>query len=779
MSELSIYLRFATVAILAVLLPLAVVLLAIEWVELPAVLADARHYGIRTLLGFGVSAGCILVWMLLRLRQLLRSLKESLPVGEQARRLRRLWIDGALSIAFYAFAGPVSLTWDVGMFSAQTPPEVWIILSLLPPILFVYMSVPLFLYTQNLLGREIGAQLSGYAGVPVWLHSFLVGVGITFLSTTSFVLYEFAILGSIHLAMAFVSVVLLIFAAVVSLLAYRGQQQAIAPLSHFLNPAAAGAHGPTLAELQPRSLDVIGRAIGRLRELFEENERLAREERVQAHRNRLFAATATDYFFSLDKDLRFDFVSDRLEAISGYPVASFIGVSGFSLDVGADPEREEELHARLRAHAPFRKYQFSIQDAAGRTRYLEVSGTPNFDDTGVFQGYLGAGSDVTEVVEAEISLRDRDKVLAQAQKMEAVGQLTGGIAHDFNNLLTAVIGNLELLQLRVGGDLEAQRHAGAALRAAIRGAALTQRLLAFSRRQALAPEAVDVRALIEGMMELMVRTLGAQIEIRISGEEKLWAAHVDPHQLESALLNLAINARDAMPRGGALEFRLTNVVGGRSSGEDCVVIEVCDEGVGIDADALPHVFEPFFTTKKQGEGSGLGLSVVYGFVQQSGGEVSIFSRSNEGTRVELRLPRSGESSSSRTGVGATNDERTTGAHIMVIEDDPAVRMVMIDALSSGGHRVTVVDTADAAVGHEAVDDLDLVISDIILPGQRTGLDAAAELIERKPGLKVLLMTGYADEVLRRQGRDIGEIPLLHKPFTLAELHSRVAGLLRG
>lgn len=779
MSEFSIYLRFATVAMLAILLPLVVVLSAIEWVELPAVIANARHYGVQTLLVFGVSACCILLWMLLRIRHLLLSLKASMPVSEQSRRLRRLWIDGALSIALYTLAGPINLTWDVGLFSAQTPGEVWIILGLLPPIMFVYMSVPLFLYTQNLLGREIGDQLSGYAGVPVWLHSFLVGVGITFLSATSFVLYEFTVRGSIDLAVALVWLALLIFAVVVSLLAYRGQQQAIAPLSRFLDPAVPGAHGAALAELKPRSLDVIGRAIARLRELLGENERLAREERSQTHRNRLYAAAATDYFFSVDKDLRFDFVSDRLEAISGYPVASFIGVSGLTLDMGVDPVLEDELHARLRAREPFRNYRFSIQDASGKTRYLQVSGQPNFDDAGVFQGYLGAGTDVTEFVEAEISLRERDKALAQAQKMEAVGQLTGGIAHDFNNLLTAVIGNLELLQLRVGTDAEARRHAGAALRAAIRGASLTQRLLAFSRRQALAPEAVDVRSLIEGMMELMVRTLGAQIDIRISGEEGLWAAHVDPHQLESALLNLAINARDAMPRGGVLEFRLANVEGGRSSGEDCVVIEVCDEGTGIDTDALPHVFEPFFTTKKQGEGSGLGLSVVYGFVQQSGGEVSIFSRTDEGTRVELRLPRSGESAFRRSGVDVLKDERTTGAHIMVIEDDPAVRMVIVEALSSGGHRVTVVDTADAAVVHEAVDDIDLVISDIVLPGQRTGLDAVAELMVRRPGLKVLLMTGYADDVLRRQGRDIGEIPLLHKPFTLAELHSRVTQLLRG
>nr|WP_272892101.1 ATP-binding protein [Stutzerimonas stutzeri] len=393
-------------------------------------------------------------------------------------------------------------------------------------------------------------------------------------------------------------------------------------------------------------------------------------------------------------------------------------------------------------------------------------------------------------VNAEVAARAKtEAALRQSQKMEAVGQLTGGLAHDFNNLLAGVIGSLELLSVRLQqgrtGDLE--RYIHSALTSANRATALTHRLLAFSRRQTLDPSPTDLNALIEGMMELLQRTIGPLVSYSTQLSDDLWLTLCDTNQLENALLNLTINARDAMPDGGQLTLTSENLVLGEPLAEELtlppgeyVALGVRDTGVGIPPERLSYVFDPFYTTKPLGEGTGLGLSMVYGFAKQSGGAVRIESTVGEGTSVWIYLPRyHGQSASLHA--PATPEPASTsveGRTVLVVDDEPNVRTLVTEVLQEMG--LNTLEAAEGPSGLRILDSdahLDLLISDIGLPGGMNGRQLADAAREKRPSLRVLFITGYAESSVLDRSNTMSDYEVLTKPFTITDLEEKVRSML--
>jgi two-component system, NtrC family, sensor kinase len=378
-----------------------------------------------------------------------------------------------------------------------------------------------------------------------------------------------------------------------------------------------------------------------------------------------------------------------------------------------------------------------------------------------------------------------EETLRQSQKMEAIGQLTGGIAHDFNNLLTVIIGNLDIA-LRKCADAALERPLRNALMGGQRAAQLTQKLLAFSRRQPLSPRPVDANRLIAGMSDLLRRSLGEKIEIETVGGAGLWRTEVDAAELEAAILNLAINARDAMPDGGKLTIETTNAhldedyartLDGVAAGQ-YVLISVTDSGEGMTADVIEHAVEPFFTTKKEGQGTGLGLSQVYGFVRQSGGHLKIYSERGQGSTVKIYLPRRVPDDADREAPTQPRANGGAGEAILVVEDDEGVRSYTGEILHELGYRVLVAPDAKDALRfiEQPERHIDLLLTDMVMPGLngRQLADAARAI---RPGLPVLFMTGYSRNAIVHQGRLDSGLSLIQKPFGRDALAAKVREVL--
>ncbi len=397
--------------------------------------------------------------------------------------------------------------------------------------------------------------------------------------------------------------------------------------------------------------------------------------------------------------------------------------------------------------------------------------------------------DVTEEKARQLELEQTQDRLRQAQKMETVGQLTGGVAHDFNNLLQIVTGNLEILERNLPeSDQRLRRVADNAMNGAKRAATLTHRLLAFSRRQPLAPKPTDANKLIAGMSDLLHRTIGETVEIETVLSPGIWRIEVDPNQLENAILNLAVNARDAMPGGGKLTVETSNshldCSYGTQHGDvtpgDYVVVAVSDTGIGMDEETAQRVFEPFFTTKEVGKGTGLGLSMVYGFVKQSGGHVKIDSKPGEGTALNIYLPRLNADAVDEEEVAAPPvPEGTRSETILVCEDDEDVRGYSVEVLRELGYRVLSAPDGPSALTllQQQASRIDLLFTDVVLPGGMTGADLARRARELVPELKVLFTTGYARDAIVHQGRLDAGVELITKPFAYAELAGRIRDLL--
>jgi signal transduction histidine kinase len=394
-----------------------------------------------------------------------------------------------------------------------------------------------------------------------------------------------------------------------------------------------------------------------------------------------------------------------------------------------------------------------------------------------------------QVEERTAQLRHNEEALRQSQKMEAVGQLTGGIAHDFNNMLTGIIGSLELIRRRLARgrteDLDSLIDLG--VTSANRAAGLTHRLLAFSRRQSLDSKAVQMNTLVLSMGELLQRSLNESIHLEMRLDENLWVAEADPNQLESALLNLVINARDAMPDGGKLVVETSNQVLHRDFTEaysnlepgDYVMLSVTDNGCGMPQSVMSRAFDPFFTTKPIGQGTGLGLSMIYGFSKQSRGHVSIESEIDQGTTVKLYLPRfRGEEMVSDDKDVEQSPDALDGETVLIVEDDPAVRVLVCAVLSELGYAYVEAGDADTALPFlNSTQRIDLLISDVGLPGMN-GRQLAEVGRQYRPGLKVLFITGYAEHAAVRGGFLDSGMQMITKPFTFDLLTAKVREMIK-
>jgi signal transduction histidine kinase/CheY-like chemotaxis protein len=401
--------------------------------------------------------------------------------------------------------------------------------------------------------------------------------------------------------------------------------------------------------------------------------------------------------------------------------------------------------------------------------------------------------ELNETLEARIASalaeqRETEAALRQAQKMEAVGQLTGGLAHDFNNLLAGIAGSFEMIGLRLaqGRSADVEKYLAAGQGAVRRAAALTHRLLAFSRRQTLSPKPTVINRLLNDFVELVRRTVGPAIEVETVAGVGLWPSLVDSNQLENALLNLCINARDAMPDGGKLTIETGNKWldqrAARERGMEAgqyITVCVSDTGTGIDKETLPRVFDPFFTTKPMGQGTGLGLSMVYGFARQSNGHVRIYSEVGQGTMVCIYLPRHvGEESADEQDNVPEHAQAEGGATVLVIDDEPTMRMLISDALGDLGYRC--VEAADGAAGLKILqgkDKIDLLITDVGLPGGLNGRQVADAARALRTDLKVLFITGYAENAALNHGHIERGMEVLTKPFAVDELAGRVERIL--
>ncbi|RDI62540.1 response regulator [Microvirga subterranea] len=473
---------------------------------------------------------------------------------------------------------------------------------------------------------------------------------------------------------------------------------------------------------------------------------------------------------SLQEDhRRLHFTNDSITAITGFDKQAFLEREDFWSSHVHEDDRERVL-GQLRdlkdLGSVSLEYRWRCADGSDR-HFLDHTVVIR-DDEDKPREIFGMWFDITERKQLE-------QDLLHASKLEAVGRLTGGIAHDFNNMLSVVIGNLDLLQKSLKGNERAQKRVKMALEGAQRCADLTHRLLAFSRRQPLQATTIDVGAVMSGLLELMHRTLGENIRIELTGLDEIWPIHVDRAQLEAALLNLAVNARDAMPNGGELKIHLENrTVDGPVQTGDYVVISVADTGIGMPPHVLERVFEPFFTTKESGKGTGLGLSMVYGFVQQSNGQIEVDSTPNEGTTIRLFFPRSqNEVTTGRSDIQPDDMEAFgKGEAVLVVEDNSDVRQVAVSTLKSLGFTVTETETADAAADLlKNSCDFKLVLSDVRMPGKLNGADLAGLIRKKYPDVRVLLTTGYVEDA-----ELIEEIDLLYKPYRAADLAHKIQSM---
>ena len=459
---------------------------------------------------------------------------------------------------------------------------------------------------------------------------------------------------------------------------------------------------------------------------------------------------------------------DRL----GWQDTELVGVPFIDFVHPEDVPRSIDANRRLADGGTLQQFENRWRHRDGRWRVIAWTAVPE-------GGFVHAvGRDVTDARAAAEALREAEDRLRQSQKMEAIGQLTGGIAHDFNNLLQGISGSLEVVRKRLaqGRPDEVVRHVTTALGATQRAAALTHRLLAFARRQPLDPKPVRANPLVQSMEDLLRRTLGEHIALELVLHGGLWTTLCDPHQLESALLNLAINARDAMPDGGTLRIETCNATLGADAGapRDGVRIAVTDTGTGMAPEVRDRAFEPFFTTKPLGQGTGLGLSMVYGFALQSDGICHIDSTPGRGTTVALTLPRHAEpATADPVPAGPAPRPVPQGASVLLVEDDAVVRGLLVDVLGELGCRVTV--ASDGPAGLAVLDrgePLDLLLTDIGLPGLN-GRQLAEAARRSRPHLRVLLMTGYADSAALAHGALAPGMAMITKPFAIDALVARV------
>jgi PAS domain S-box-containing protein len=479
-------------------------------------------------------------------------------------------------------------------------------------------------------------------------------------------------------------------------------------------------------------------------------------------------------------ELRFILMNRGGEQLLGFDRSELIGKTDYDF---LPREQADAYVARDRAVLAAGALEITPEEAvtnrAGMIRHLRTKKMPVFGDDGQPEFLLCLSEDITE-------RRNLERQLQQARKLEAIGRLTGGIAHDFNNLLGIVTGNLDLLLDRLEGDPDAMELARDALDGALRGAELTKRMLAFGRQQPLQPTVIDLNEIVLGMTNLLRRALREDIVITTAPADGLWPALCDKSQVENAILNLAINARDAMPGGGRLLLETANIrldedYASRNTEVapgDYVMLAVTDSGTGMPPDVIERAFEPFFTTKPAGEGNGLGLSMIYGFVKQSEGHIKIYSEVGHGTTIRLYVPTAG-ADAARDGQGQTADTPAARREtILVVEDDERLRRMAVKLLGSLGYQVREAGSARAALEIlNSGESIDLLFSDVVMPGGMLGSDLAAEVKITQPRMKVLLTTGYSEVFVKEGGGPLDDVAMIGKPYRKPELAAKLRELL--
>jgi PAS domain S-box-containing protein len=530
-----------------------------------------------------------------------------------------------------------------------------------------------------------------------------------------------------------------------------------------------------------------GELFATLDRCFERIDLAAAHQEAEAARHRSDARLRALFDNSLDlvavvdpQHAQLKFVSPSVGRLLGYVAES---VAERDLSHFVHPEDRERILLALQRWISAEPggptpVELRVKHLDGSWRWFELVGRSLLNDP-VIAGVLVHGRDITE-------RRAMEEQLRQAQRLEAVGQLTGGVAHDFNNLLAVIMGNLEILRRELRGASDHAQLVEGALHAAERGATLIRRLLAFSRRQTLSPRPIDLNALVRDTLDLVRRALGARVQLETAFDADLWPCTVDAAQVETALLNLAINARDAMPAGGKVRISTRNVLlagdletpadgtsKGKGPGEPFVCIAVTDTGVGIPPEIRDRVFEPFFSTKAPGQGTGLGLSMVFGFVKQSNGQVRLVSEMGKGTTFSLYFPRS-EAAATVRPRPATVTPLAKDESILLVEDDAEVRIMLERLLSELGYRVTA-----ATDGRSALALLekglvpDLLVTDVVLPEGPSGFELADLARTRVPALKLLFTSGYSQHLAGRRPAAVASAPLLAKPFHRTELAQHI------
>ena len=495
-----------------------------------------------------------------------------------------------------------------------------------------------------------------------------------------------------------------------------------------------------------------------------------------------------------------DWFNDQVYAYSGAKPGALDGVEWATIVHPDDiPASQARWMAALTSGDPYES-EFRLRRADGAFRWHIARAAPIRDEDGAILLWVGTNTDIhdqktmSETLEQRVAERTRELVqaqeaLRQSQKMEAVGQLTGGLAHDFNNLLAGISGSLELIAKRLaeGRTTGLERYLSGAQESTRRAASLTQRLLAFSRRQTLDPRPLDANKLIAGLEDLIRRSVGPDVIVEVVQAGGLWATRIDAPQLENALLNLCINARDAMaPKGGRLTIETANKWLDERAARDrdlppgqYVAICVTDTGAGMTADTISRAFDPFFTTKPLGQGTGLGLSMVYGFARQSGGQVRIYSEIGAGTTVNLYLPRHfGEAEDISTEAEVNLIEPGHGEVVLIVDDEMVLRMLMTDVLQETGYRTVEASDGPSALKILASDArIDLLITDVGLPNGLNGRQVADAARKTRPNLKVLFITGYAENAVIGNGHLDPGMQVMTKPFEIAAFNQKVRDMI--
>ncbi|MBS0242332.1 MAG: PAS domain S-box protein [Proteobacteria bacterium] len=602
-------------------------------------------------------------------------------------------------------------------------------------------------------------------------------------------------------------------AAIEGLLGAR-EQGVLEVEARFADTATGDYHWLALYGHAEFSNGQLEQLCGAVRDVTDSRNRQAESGRLEA-RLKAIMDIAADAIVTLDGDQRITLFNDGAERIFGYARAEMLGQPleillperfrgahgghvrrfGAAGNVSRTMGERSEIFARRKDGSEFpAEASISHVEIAGERIYTAV--LRDVSERKLALDRLASSHSELETrvaertAELQSEMRRREETQAQlvrTQRMEAFGQLTGGVAHDFNNLLTVITGNLELIEMQLE-DERLRKLLKRAQDAAEMGARLTSRLLTFARRKQFSPAPLNLNEQVMGMVDLLRRTLGEDVDLNARLAPKLWTVKADPSEVENAVLNLAINARDAMPRGGRLVIETANVLAeegeigtiDRLKAGAYVRLSVSDSGSGMPADVLSRAFEPFFTTKDPGKGTGLGLSTIYGFAQQSGGTATIYSELGIGTTVNLFLPRTDESAHVMPAGSEAEVPVAKGETVLLIEDNPGVREVTFQRLVALGYRILQAENGPAALALlEAGHKPDLVFSDVIMNGGLSGFDVAREVRSRWPEARLLLTSGYPDDLLRDEAPELQDLRILRKPYSRIELARSIRDVLDG